>query len=143
MKGYTISSYLDINLDQVIYKGTADDVWSKQLKELNNEATITLQLEEGVDGNEVVIVHEKHDGTYEIIPTTYDATTHTITFKTSSFSNYAIASKTSEINETTDTTSSNPKTGDNIIVYGILFIIALTGVVGTSIIIKKRAKTSK
>lgn len=91
--GYEISSYLDINLDQVIYKGSATDVWSNELKELNNEATITLQLENGVNGNEVVIVHEKHDDTYEIIPTEYDAETNTVTFKTSSFSNYAIASR--------------------------------------------------
>ena len=92
--GYNISSYLDINLDQVLYKGSATDVWTNELKELNNPATVTLQLEEGVDGNEIVIVHEKHDGTYEIIPTTYDAATRTISFTTTSFSNYAIASKT-------------------------------------------------
>lgn len=95
--GYEISSYLDINLDQVIYKGSATDVWTNELKELNNEATITLQLENGVDGNEVVIVHEKHDGTYEIIPTTYNTNKNTITFKTSSFSNYAIASKATSV----------------------------------------------
>lgn len=151
--GYEISSYLDINLDQVIYKGTSTDVWTNELKELNNEATITLRLEEGVNGNEVVIVHEKHDGTYEIIPTTYDSTTNTITFKTSSFSNYAIASKVSNATENTDTVEktntietenkTNPKTGDNIILFSTIFILALTGLVGTVIINKKRTKKSK
>lgn len=135
--GYEISSYLNINLDQVIYKGTATDVWTNELKELNNEATITLRLEEGVNGNEVVIVHEKHDGTYEIIPTTYNPETNTITFKTSSFSNYAIASKT------IDTISTNPQTGDNIIMFIIIFALALTGILVTFIINKKRVKNNK
>lgn len=131
--GYEISSYLDIKLDQVLYKGTKDDVWTNKLDKLNNEATITLQLEKGVNGNEVVIVHEKHDGTYEIIPTTYNPETNTITFKTSSFSNYAIASKTVSSN-----TISNPQTGDNIATYGILVLISIVAISGTEIAIKKR-----
>lgn len=134
--GYNISSYLDISLSQVIYKGTEESVWKNELKELNNPAKITLKLENGIDGNEVVIVHEKHDGTYEIIPTTYDSETNTITFSTTSFSNYAIASKTatSENNEKDnniqkDNTNVNPKTGDNVIVYVVLFAIALLGII--------------
>ena len=139
--GYNISSYLDISLSQVIYKGTQESVWKNELKELNNPAKITLKLENGIDGNEVVIVHEKHDGTYEIIPTTYDSETNTITFSTTSFSNYAIASKTvalenneKENNEKNnniqkDNTNVNPKTGDNVIVYVVLFAIALLGII--------------
>ena len=143
--GYEISSYLDINLDQVIYKGTANDVWTNELKELNNEATITLQLENGVNGNEVVIVHEKHDGTYEIIPTTYDSETNTITFKTSSFSNYAIASKKAENATNTETSNkvdntTNPKTGDNIILYVIMFTVALLGIIVMPIVNKRKSK---
>ena len=46
-------------------------------------------------------------------------------------------------NTTTDTNKTNPKTGDNIILFAIIFIIALTGLVGTVIINKKRAKNSK
>lgn len=92
--GYDISTYLDISLYNTVYKGSETDSWDTEVTELDHEAIITLKLEEGVDGNEVVIVHQKHDGTYEVIPTTYDPVAHTITFKTSSFSNYAIASRT-------------------------------------------------
>lgn len=94
---YTINSYLDIDLDKVVYKGTSEDVWSERIHELKDEATITLQLEEGVDGNNIIIVHNINDGDeYEIIEIdSYDPTTNTITFKTKSFSNYAIATKTS------------------------------------------------
>lgn len=96
---YNLKTILDIKLFNTIYKGTADDTWDKQLDELNREATITLQLDEGVDGNDIIIIHEKHDAEghitgYEVIPTTYDPVTHTLTFKTSSFSNYAIATRT-------------------------------------------------
>ena len=114
---YEISTYLDISLYNTIYKGTEneDDAWDTRVDELSSPATITLQLEEGVDGNSVVIVHEKHDGTYEIISTTYDATTHTITFRTSSFSNYAIAYSTVEDTEVPDTGENPdaPDTGEN------------------------------
>ena len=148
--GYNISSYLDISLSQVIYKGTEESVWKNELKELNNPAKITLKLENGIDGNEVVIVHEKHDGTYEIIPTTYDSETNTITFSTTSFSNYAIASKTaaSENNEKDnniqkDNTNVNPKTGDNVIVYVVLFAIALLGIITLVIVNIKKVKNQK
>ena len=135
---YEISSYLNISLDKVLYKGTASDVWATELKNLNNEATITLQLEKGMDGDEVVLVHEKHDGTYEIIPTAYNSETNMITFKTSSFSNYAIASKTAVNIENTKTeennpdkvlNNSNPITGDSIVKYIVLFAIALLGLI--------------
>ena len=97
---YSIKTYLDISLYNMTCKGAAtctgtdEDSWNERVRELNEAATITLQLEDGVDGNEIVIVHEKHDGTYEIIPTEYDAETNTLTFTTTSFSNYAIASRT-------------------------------------------------
>ena len=92
---YTINSYLDIDLDKVLYKGTEDEVWSERIHELNNEAVVTLKLEEGIDGNNIIIVHNINDGDeYEIIEIeSYDPETNTITFKTKSFSNYAIAVK--------------------------------------------------
>lgn len=91
---YKVSTFLDISLYKTVYKGSLVDSWDEKIDELENEATITLTLEEGIDGNEVVIVHQKHDGTYEVIPSVYDPVARTVTFKTSSFSNYAIASRT-------------------------------------------------
>lgn len=130
---YKIMSYLDIKLNQVLYKGTENDTWVNKIDKLNNNAKIALQLENGVDGNEVVIIHEKHDGTYEIIPTVFDSNTNTITFETSSFSNYAIASKTVENKENTaisDNTENikNPKTGDNIVMYTVVALISIIGI---------------
>lgn len=116
---YDVKNFIDISLFNTIYKGSAAASWDTQVDELNHKATITLKLAKDVDGNEVVIVHQKHDGTYEVIETTYDPVTHTITFTTDSFSNYAIASKKVD--------KSNPKTGDNIELYFILLGIGLFG----------------
>lgn len=94
---YTVSNYLDINLYNVYYKGKndADDVWFDQIDELEEYAIISIQLEDGVDADDIVIVHNVHNGDeYEIIEIdSYDPETNTITFKTKSFSNYAIATK--------------------------------------------------
>lgn len=134
-EGYEISAFLGIHLDRVLYKGTDSDVWSKELNDLKNEATVTLKLEEKINGNEIKIIHEKSDGTFEIIPADYNAAENTITFKTSSFSNYAIASKTEnnieskENNKEENNNNENientviPKTGDNIMKYAIIFVL--------------------
>lgn len=141
--GYHISSYLDISLSQVIYKGTQESVWKNELRELNNPAKIILKLEDGIDGNEVVIVHEKHNGTYEIIPTTYNSETNTIIFSTTSFSNYAIASKTVALENNKKDNNVNPKTGDNVIIYIILFIVASIGIITLIIVNTKKEKKSR
>ncbi len=148
-KGYEISSYLGINLEQILYKGTADNVWSNLLNDLKNSATVTLQLGEEINGNEIVLVHEKHDGTYEIIPTTYDASTNTLTFETSSFSNYAIANKLVNDAKTdkptigTDTVgksnTSIPKTGDSLVKYILPIALGFSSLI-VLLLTKKKAR---
>lgn len=160
-EGYEISAFLGIRLDRVLYKGTDSDVWSKELNNLKNEAAITLKLKEKIDGNEVKIIHEKNDGTFEIIPVDYNASENTITFKTSSFSNYAIASKTEnniekkennkeksdikkEENNNDESTESTviPKTGDNIIKYAVIFVLGAVVLAGL-LAYNQKKKTKK
>ena len=129
---YKISNYLNISLYNTVYKGSPDDAWDTKVTDLDGEATITLKLDEGVDGNSVVLVHE-HNGEYEVIPTTYDPETHTITFKTKGFSNYAIAVK----NDT-----KNPNTSDNISKQFIILIISIVGYLVTELLRKNKIKTS-
>lgn len=92
---YNIDSYLDISLDQVIYKGTADDVWSKSMHELNEKATIELELKEDLDNKNIIVIHNVGNGDeFEVIEIEgYDAETKTVKFKADSFSGYAIAVK--------------------------------------------------
>lgn len=140
--GYTISNYLDIDLYNVFYKGKNDDedVWSNKIDELDNEATISLKLAEGINANDIVIVHNIHDGEeYEIIQIdSYDPETNTITFKTKSFSNYAIATKENN----TSIKASNPSTGDNIIMMISIFVLAGIGAF-IMVIINKTRKDRK
>jgi len=107
--GYEINNYIDMSLYNVIYKGGRKNdngsyqSWDTQVDNLENDASITLELNEDMSGKDVVLVHEKHEGNtitgYEIIDATYNADKNTITFKTNSFSNYAVASKDSSIKE--------------------------------------------
>ena len=94
---YEIQNYLDIDLYQVFFKGKddIDDVWANQIDELENEAEISFKLQDGIKAKDVVIVHNIHNGDeYEVIEIdSYDEETNTITFKTKSFSSYAIATK--------------------------------------------------
>ena len=135
-EGYTVSNYLDIDLYNVFYKGKddEDDVWTDKISELEKEATISLKLADGITADDIVIVHNIHDGEeYEIIKIdSYNAKTNTITFKTKSFSGYAIATKETE-------KTSNPKTGDNIIIASAVLVIA---VIGTALISKAKSKKS-
>lgn len=152
---YKILNYLDIDLYNVFYKGKNDDedVWASKIDELENEATISLKLADGITADDIVLVHNIHDGEqYEIIEIeSYDPTTNTITFKTKSFSNYAIATKTSSATENTDTTentnvantSSNPRTGDNIIMIISIFVIATLGIFTIIKLNKRNNKIAK
>lgn len=109
--GMTISNILDIDFYNVFFKGKNDssDVWSNQIHELSEEATITLKLGDDVDVSRVVIVHNIDDGDeYEIIKIdSYDKEAHTITFKTKSFSNFAIATTTGAPNTGVNSSISN------------------------------------
>jgi len=129
---YKISQYLGIDLNQVIYKGTSNDTWTNKMDELNNEATISLKLSDDVSADDIVIVHNIHDtDEYEVINLeSYDKNTNTITFKTKSFSSYAIATKSSSIAATA--LSKKLQTGDsftNIIVAIAIISVASIGVI--------------
>jgi len=125
---YEIANYLDLDMQQIFYKGTNDDtnVWSNDLSQLSANANISLTLTEEVNGNDIVIVHEKHDGSYELIPGTYDATTHTIDFATDGFSNYAIAYRTINAPETGASTFKTNGTCDNIITAATVTLGSIT-----------------
>lgn len=134
---YSVSQYLDIDLYNVFYKGKNDsgDVWSNKIDELPNEATISLQLAAGVNADDIVLVHNVHDGeTFEIIPVeSYDPATNTITFKTKSFSNYAIAVKDSKKGG-----SKGPGTGDDNDIIPDLVIMITAGLALAGIGLRRR-----
>ncbi len=91
--GYEVKNYLDMSLFNTVYKGSETQSWDTKVEELDNKAEISLQLDDNVNGQDVVVVHETHDGKYEIIETEYIENQNAIVFNTDSFSNYAIATK--------------------------------------------------
>ena len=140
--GYEIADYLDLNMQQIFYKGADDDtnVWSNDLSQLAADANISLVLAEGIDGNDVTIVHEKHDGSYELIDGTYDASTHTVSFTTDGFSNYAIAYRTVNAPDTGASTSETNGMSDSIIAATIIALGSITAIYAVS---RKSQKNNK
>ena len=96
-----ISDYMDIHLDNTIYKASedADESWDRPVSELTSDATITLELSEDHSGEDLVIIHENGDS-YELIEANYNEEENSLTFETRSFSNYALAVRnTSQSNQ--------------------------------------------
>lgn len=91
--GFAVQSVLDINLQQVLYKGREDAFWATTKSSLNQAAQISFDLADAFQN--VVILHKKGDGSIEkIIPTSYE--NGRITFNTNSFSPFALAVVESE-----------------------------------------------
>ena len=124
---FTVSSIVDMSLFNTVFKGSEANSWDTEVKDLENEAQIELQLADTINAEDAIVVHEKHDGTYEKVDSTFDKSTNKVKMKTKGFSNYAIAIKEAVKAEETTETSSNPSTGDSIAIYVSLFAIATFG----------------
>lgn len=113
---YTITDYLNLDLYNVYYKGSTDEenVWKNEVNTLDDDATISVSLDifslgVTVEASNIVIIHNIHNGEdFETIPVdSYDSETNTITFKTDSFSTYAIATTYSQGFDTVDESIDN------------------------------------
>ena len=109
---YQIVGYFDIKLAQILYKNSAADLWVNDIAALKNPAKVSLQFgtDIEVEGNDLIVIHENSDGTYEVIPASFDSATKTVIFQTKGFSNYAVAYKKSDTtteDSTKETTTEN------------------------------------
>ena len=75
-----------------------DDVWKNEVDTLDGDATVSVSLADSplegtVNSSDIEIIHNIHNGEdFETITIdSYDSKTNTITFKTNSFSTYAIS----------------------------------------------------
>ena len=116
---YQITGYFDIKLAQILYKNTAANLWVNNIETLKKTAKVSLQIEADweSENSELAVIHEKKDGTYEIIPASFDVATKMVMFQTDGFSNYAIAYKKVETTteDQTGATTEDPSedtTGD-------------------------------
>ena len=113
---YRIVGYFDIKLAQILYKNSTTNMWVNNIAALKNPAKVSLQLgtDLEVESNDLIVIHENSDGTYEVIPASFDSAAKTVMFQTKGFSNYAVAYKKSETtteNSTKETTTGGT-TGD-------------------------------
>ena len=109
---YQIVGYFDIKLAQILYKNSAADLWENDIATLKNPAKVSLQFgtDMEVEGNDLIVIHENSNGTYEVIPASFDSATKTVMFQTKGFSNYAVAYKKSDTtteDSTKETTTEN------------------------------------
>ena len=109
----------------------------KIIKIENNKMTIKIKLDEdllGYDDYQVVYIE---DGKIE---ETIQATVKDgyIIFETSHLSEYGIIASNSDETISDEQTTTNPKTGDNIIMYIILSVVAIVGISLSTIIIKRK-----
>ena len=93
MNDYYVNNVVEIGMDQVWYKGTDTDYWAEPITEMgDNSATVTLSAPKGQ--TDIQVMHEKHDGTYEVLDgTQYNPETGELTFTTDSFSRFALVYK--------------------------------------------------
>ena len=101
---YKIDNYLEISLYNTIYKGGEKDennnylAWNTEIHELENNATVELELKDNLNATDVAVIHEVRDEDnnimgYDLIEANYNSSTKTISFETDGFSTYAIATK--------------------------------------------------
>ena len=96
MNNYSISDVVDISMNQVWYKGTDEDYWANEITEMKNgSATVTLAAPTGY--SDIQVIHEKHDGSYDVLKgTQYNPDTGKLSFTTDSFSRFALLYETPE-----------------------------------------------
>ena len=152
---YVIADYFDLDLYNVYYKGTTDstDAWKNEVNTLEDDATVSISLATSLfeSAEDIVIIHNIHNGEdFETIPVdSYDSKTKTITFKTDSFSTYAIATTSILVNNDfgdyseDNEDSKSPKTGDNsnlALWFALLFVsgTGVLGFVGTAVYKKRK-----
>ncbi|MGN0377705.1 MAG: hypothetical protein ACI4ED_08720 [Suilimivivens sp.] len=88
--GVSVNQWLEVDLKQIVNKGTSDEAWEQDLEELTNKIRITLNVEKGWDATREYVVVREHNGVYEQIPADYHSVAGTLSFESDRFSNYAV-----------------------------------------------------
>ena len=138
----TIGLYLDINLFKQVEGQEA-----AKILDTKEPITVTFEIPEKLINTDSNIIRtykilRLHDGRVDTLDVTVNGTT--ATFKTDEFSTYALAYTDKDITKTdTAETTSSPKTGDNIIVYAVMFIISTLGIAVISANNKRTRRTRR
>ncbi len=130
LDGFQVGTYLDISLNEVIYKGSSEEVWRTNITELQADTTVTLTLSDELKGHSEYKIIRNHEGTIEELEATYNPNTGTLTFDTNAFSTYVLG-----YNDI-----ANPKTFDHLYIYLAIGMISIMGISGIALYRKKQLK---
>ncbi|HAS06932.1 MAG TPA: hypothetical protein DCR83_08695 [Eubacterium sp.] len=133
-KNITVSDWIEINLEQIVNKGNATDVWSDKLEELKDKVRISLNVGKGLDASASYVVIREHNGVYERLDAQYNKEQGILTFESDKFSEYAIgtvktdtennsetaADKTENVQDNTEVQEEAPKTSDKNVEFYIM-----------------------
>lgn len=144
IKDYKVGKLLNITLvKHITENGTTKE---EQIHELQNKIKVSIEIPEELINKDAKIkrtysIARNHNGKIEILEGIYDEKTHTYTFETDKFSDYAILYQDTKVETSTTTITSNGsntktttkaeskkvKTGDDVFVagYAILLLMAL------------------
>ncbi len=126
--GFTMGTYLNLSLNEVIFKGTTDEAWRTSITELEEDSVVTLALSDELKGHAEYKVIREHEGVVEVIETTYDPSAGTLRFNTDAYSVYGIA-----YNDPV-----NPNTYDGILTALSVTLVGTTIFGAVKIYLKKR-----
>lgn len=155
VEGIKVAQYIEITFT-IVNKETGEDFG--EISNLDEQVTFTVEIPENLPEVEegytrVYYIIREHDGEIEIL----DATEKdgALEFSSDKFSTYAIAYKDvakeedkedkkeeQENEKLEEVKTDNPATGDNIIVYVAILVVALIGI-GSVVVIKKRNNMKK
>lgn len=128
LDGFKAGSYLDLSLNEVIYKGTSDEAWRTNITQLEQDTTVTLTLGNDLKGHAEYKIIRNHEGTIEKLDAVYNPNNGTITFNTDAYSTYVIAYSD----------PANPNTFDGVIGSFALGLSSILGLCGTQIYRKNK-----
>ncbi len=130
-----ISKYFDVSLDIL---NSANDNYVTSIEELTDSITLKILLPDNLKNtdkniNRVYTIIREHDGVLETLPAKISSDGNYITFDTNKFSIYALAYEDKAVEN-----ANTPQTFDGVSSYMILGGIALLGIAGLCVYIKKR-----
>lgn len=87
---------VDIQMDQLFYKNSADDLWTQPQHELSSSAEVKLLVDQTAAGYAVL---REHNGQVDEIPAYYDEATGTVTFASDKYSVFTLVPLTKSNNQ--------------------------------------------
>lgn len=108
---YTISSYFNLRLSQVLSIADSVDAWMIPINTINKKGTVSITLGNAITGDDFIVIRDTGNGFERITPTVNN---NVISFETKKFGDFAIAGITLIEIESIDITVAPPTPGQKV-----------------------------